>query len=81
MREAQQALQQLRDTFEGCIIVVNSYCCSPAYRAGVASVFGQTNLIDVCITTTDRTGVKGKLAALGAIAPALLCTLTIPLRC
>ena len=74
VREAQQALQQLRDTFEGCIIVVNSYCCSPAYRAGVASVFGQTNLIDVCITTTDRTGVKGKLAALGAIADSS-CTL------
>ena len=74
VREAQQALQQLRDTFDDCIIVINSYCCSEPFRAGVASVFGQTNLVDICITTTDRTGVKGKLAALGAIADST-CTL------
>ena len=63
LTEARRALQQLRDTFPNCVIVINSYCCSEPFRVGVASAYAQTDLIDICITTTARTGFKGKLAA------------------
>ena len=36
--EVQDSFHQLQDQFPGCLIVINSYCCSEFYRKGVASV-------------------------------------------
>ena len=64
--EVQDSLQQLRDQFPGCLIVINSYCCSEYYRKGVASI--NHPLVAHTITTEDRVTEKGKFSALTQIA-------------
>ncbi|CAL1128624.1 unnamed protein product [Cladocopium goreaui] len=64
--EVQDSLQQLHDQFPGCLIVINSYCCSEYYRKGVASI--NHPLVAHTITTEDRVTEKGKFSALTQIA-------------
>ena len=64
--EVQDSFHQLQDQFPGCLIVINSYCCSEFYRKGVASVTHPS--VSHTITTEDRVNEKGKFSALTEIA-------------
>ena len=64
--EVQDSFHQLQDQFPGCLIVINSYCCSEFYRKGVASVNHPS--VSHTITTEDRVNEKGKFSALTEIA-------------
>ena len=64
--EVQDSFQQLKDRFPGCLIVINSYCCSEYFRKGIASIVHP--LVAHTISTEDRTKEKGKFSALTEIA-------------
>jgi len=64
--EVQDSFHQLQDQFPGCLIVINSYCCSEFYRKGVASVNHPS--VAHTITTEDRVNEKGKFSALTELA-------------
>ena len=53
---------------KGVVVIVNSYCCSPAYRDSVQSLIAKyPGLFDYVITTTKRCEEGGKLWALQSI--------------
>ena len=64
--EVQDSFHQLQDQFPGCLIVINSYCCSEFYRRGVASVNHPS--VAHTITTESRVNEKGTFSALTEIA-------------
>ena len=74
--ELRQAIQKVRDTFPGCIIILLSYCCSDGFRDGVLSIANlPDNPFDIVATTAERVGLGGKLFFLCQIAHSRSCAI------
>ena len=71
-----QAIQRVRDTFPGCIIILLSYCCAEWFRDGVLSIADlPDNPFGLVATTSERVGLGGKLFFLRQIAYSRSCAI------